>query len=48
VRRRLLTLIACGCAALLCAACAQGGAPAAGSSGVNMYGTIDTGISLRK
>ena len=33
--------------ACLCAACAQGGGPGAGGS-VTMYGTIDTGVTVRK
>lgn len=33
--------------AVLCAACAQGGAPSQeGSSGITMYGTIDEGVSF--
>ncbi|MGU7815550.1 MULTISPECIES: hypothetical protein [unclassified Burkholderia] len=37
-------------AALLCAACAQGGAGAAGAGGgsLEMYGTIDQGITVRR
>jgi opacity protein-like surface antigen len=40
-------LIAIAAAALLCAACAQGGSapPSADSSGITMYGTIDEGLS---
>ncbi|WP_257130002.1 MULTISPECIES: hypothetical protein [Burkholderia] len=34
-------------AALLCAACAQGGAGAGGGS-LEMYGTIDQGITVRR
>jgi hypothetical protein len=36
-------------AALVCAACAQDGtsAPSAGSGSIEMYGTIDKGISVR-
>ncbi|KVF35554.1 hypothetical protein WJ09_08595 [Burkholderia vietnamiensis] len=36
-------------AALLCAACAQGGSDAAGGRGgsIEMYGTIDQGVTLR-
>jgi hypothetical protein len=36
-------LIAC-----LCAACAQGGGGSSGSGSVTMYGTIDTGVTVRK
>ena len=37
-------------AAFLCAACAQGGAVAAGARGgsLEMYGTIDQGITVRR
>ncbi|VWC08410.1 hypothetical protein BLA24064_05169 [Burkholderia latens] len=37
-------------AALVCAACAQGGAGAAGERGgsLEMYGTIDQGITVRR
>ncbi|MGP8474906.1 hypothetical protein [Burkholderia sp. PR2] len=37
-------------AAFLCAACAQGGAGAAGARGgsLEMYGTIDQGITMRR
>lgn len=36
-------------AALVCAACAQGGAGATGERGgsIEMYGTIDQGITVR-
>ena len=44
------TLLAGILAALLCAACAQGGTsgPDAGASGITMYGTIDEGVTVRK
>jgi len=35
-------------AACLCAACAQGGGSSSGSGSVTMYGTIDTGVTVRK
>ncbi|WP_302181365.1 hypothetical protein [Paraburkholderia sp. NMBU_R16] len=35
-------------AACLCAACAQGGGGSSGSGSVTMYGTIDTGVTVRK
>ncbi|MBJ9589375.1 MULTISPECIES: hypothetical protein [Burkholderia] len=37
-------------AALVCAACAQGGAGAAGGQGgsIEMYGTIDQGVTVRR
>ncbi|WP_158361578.1 hypothetical protein [Burkholderia pyrrocinia] len=37
-------------AALVCVACAQGGAGAAGERGgsLEMYGTIDQGITIRR
>lgn len=37
-------------AALVCAACAQGGTGAAGGQGgsIEMYGTIDQGITVRR
>lgn len=37
-------------AALVCAACAQGGAGASGERGgsIEMYGTIDQGITVRR
>jgi predicted porin len=38
--------IAAVLAACLCAACAQGGGGSSGS--VTMYGTIDTGVTVRK
>lgn len=41
------TWIAAVLAAWLCAACAQGGAGAGGGS-VTMYGTLDTGVTIRK
>ena len=42
--KRILALAAL---AVLCAACAQGGAPAGGGS-ISMYGTLDEGITFRK
>jgi hypothetical protein len=41
--------LAAALAALICAACAQGGAsvPSAGSGSITMYGTIDQGITFR-
>jgi hypothetical protein len=39
--------IAAVLAACLCAACAQGGG-GSGSGSVTMYGTIDTGVTVRK
>ena len=35
-------------AVCLVAACAQGGGPGAGGGSVTMYGTIDTGVTVRK
>jgi hypothetical protein len=36
-------------AALCCAACAQnGGGSSAGTGSMTMYGTIDTGVTLKK
>ncbi|MCA7951226.1 hypothetical protein LGM43_13175 [Burkholderia seminalis] len=37
-------------AALVCAACAQGGAGGAGGQGgsIEMYGTIDQGVTVRR
>ncbi|CAB3753279.1 hypothetical protein LMG29542_01982 [Paraburkholderia humisilvae] len=47
-----ILLAACAVLAVLsCAACAQGGAstPVAGSAGsIQMYGTMDEGVSVRK
>jgi hypothetical protein len=40
--------IAAVLAACLCAACAQGGGSSSGSGSVTMYGTIDTGVTVRK
>lgn len=40
--------IAAVLAACLCAACAQGGGGGRGSGSVTMYGTIDTGVTVRK
>ena len=40
--------IAAVLAAWLCAACAQGGGVGADSGSVTMYGTIDTGVTVRK
>lgn len=40
--KRILALVA---AAVLCAACAQGGAGAGGGS-ISMYGTVDEGIAV--
>jgi len=41
--------IAAVLAACLCAACAQGGgSSSSGSGSVTMYGTIDTGVTVRK
>lgn len=40
--------IAAMLAAWLCAACAQGGTVGPGSGSVTMYGTIDTGVTVRK
>jgi hypothetical protein len=46
---RLLLAVSTFALAVLCAACAQGGAPSeTGSSGITMYGTIDEGITFRK
>ena len=42
------TWIAAVLAAWLCAACAQGGGAGAGSGSVTMYGTLDTGVTIRK
>jgi hypothetical protein len=43
------TLLAVVATLLLCSACAQGGASSgAGTGSINMYGTIDEGISVRK
>ena len=43
------TLLAVAAAVLLFAACAQGGAGSgAGASSINMYGTLDEGITFRK
>lgn len=39
------TILAICAAVLLCGACAQGGSNA-GSGSINMYGTIDQGISV--
>ena len=44
--KRILALAAL--AAVLCAACAQGGGAPAGGGSVSMYGTVDEGISFRK
>jgi hypothetical protein len=43
-------LLAIAVTVLLCAACAQGGAASsgAGSGSIDMYGTIDEGISYHK
>jgi ABC-type glycerol-3-phosphate transport system substrate-binding protein len=43
-------LFAIAAAVLLCAACAQGGSASsgAGSGSIDMYGTIDEGISYHK
>ncbi|WP_180970600.1 hypothetical protein [Burkholderia sp. WAC0059] len=37
-------------AVLLCAACAQGGAPSSssGASGITMYGTLDQGVVVSR
>jgi hypothetical protein len=46
-----IILAACAVIAVLsCAACAQGGGTPAGSSGssIEMYGTIDEGVTVRK
>jgi hypothetical protein len=43
--------LAAALAAVLCAACAQGGTYDAGAgtgSGITMYGTIDEGVTIRK
>jgi len=40
--KRILALAAL---AVLCASCAQGGAPA-GSGSISMYGTVDEGITF--
>ncbi|CAD6550506.1 hypothetical protein [Paraburkholderia metrosideri] len=45
------TLLAVVAIVLLCTACAQGGGGSgsgAGTGSINMYGTIDEGISVRK
>jgi ABC-type glycerol-3-phosphate transport system substrate-binding protein len=43
------TLLAVAAVVLLFAACAQGGgASGAGTGSINMYGTIDEGITFRK
>ncbi len=49
--KTLLTALAVIAAALLCSACAQGGAGSgsgAGTGSITMYGTIDEGITVRK
>jgi hypothetical protein len=42
-------LLAAALAALVCAACAQGGAsvPDSGSGSIEMYGTIDKGVTFK-
>jgi hypothetical protein len=46
---RFLLAVSTFALAILCAACAQGGAPSqTGSSGITMYGTIDEGVTFRK
>ena len=41
------TWMAAVLAAWLCTACAQGGGAGAGGGSVTMYGTIDTGVTIR-
>jgi opacity protein-like surface antigen len=43
--KRILALAAL---AVLCASCAQGGAPAGGQGSISMYGTLDEGITFHK
>jgi len=46
-RLRAILLLAAACSiALLCAACAEGGAGSPGSGSITMYGTLDEGVTF--
>jgi hypothetical protein len=46
---RFLLAVSAFALAVLCGACAQGGAPSQPeSSGITMYGTIDEGVTFHK
>jgi hypothetical protein len=46
----LIVLIVAACAALCCAGCAQPGVDASAPSpgGITMYGTVDTGVTVKR